>query len=134
MCYFFICNMQAQERIVDNLNQVNTKGEKEGFWIDSTKYRKTEKYYKDGKLFGIYKRVESLVESGVAYVGGYFAEKLLGWTAKGIMRAIGKEGGMVAGRTTTAIRQVGRSLESVDDVLLTLHCCKAKLQPRLKAY
>ena len=51
---FIMCiyNVQAQERFANTINQVNNKGEKDGFWIDSTRYRKTEKYYKDGKLFG----------------------------------------------------------------------------------
>ena len=54
---FIMCiyNVQAQERFANTINQVNNKGEKDGFWIDSTRYRKTEKYYKDGKQFGIYK-------------------------------------------------------------------------------
>ena len=67
-------------------------------------------------------------------MGGYFAGKLLGWTAKGIMRAIGKEGGMVAGRTTTAIRQVGQSLESVDDVFANPSLLQGQTPAQVKAY
>lgn len=54
-----ICDVLAQERFGDKINQINSKGEKEGFWIDSTRYGKIEKYYKEGTLFGIYKKYNS---------------------------------------------------------------------------
>lgn len=57
MCIYDV--LLAQERLGNKINQINSKGEKEGFWIDSTRYTKTEKYYKDGMLFGIYKEYNS---------------------------------------------------------------------------
>lgn len=54
---FVICtyNVLAQERLANKINQINNKGDKVEFWVDSTRYRKSEMYYKDGRLSGIYK-------------------------------------------------------------------------------
>lgn len=47
--------MFAQKEYTEKINRLGSRGQKEGFWIDSTKHRVQETYYRDGVLSGIFK-------------------------------------------------------------------------------
>ena len=48
-------NMFAQKGYTEKINQLNEQRQKYGLWVDSTKYRIRETYYKNGVLSGICK-------------------------------------------------------------------------------
>lgn len=53
---FINVNMLAQKGYTEKVNQLNTKGLKEGLWReDVNKYWRTETYYQNGKKNGLYK-------------------------------------------------------------------------------
>jgi len=73
-CCAFICFSccNAQKNMTKKTNQCNEKGQKEGLWIDSTRYKFTEMYYHNDSLSGVYKeytREGELLVSGEYYEG-----------------------------------------------------------------
>jgi antitoxin component YwqK of YwqJK toxin-antitoxin module len=48
-------NMFAQKGYAEKVNQLNSKGQKEGFWKEDLKYQITETYYYNGLKLGIFK-------------------------------------------------------------------------------
>lgn len=48
-------NALSQSKHIGKNNQINDKGQREGFWADSAKYRIRQAYYKNGMLSGLYK-------------------------------------------------------------------------------
>ena len=49
-------NIFAQMGYAEKINQLNGNGQKEGFWIDRTKHKVQEAYYKNGILSGVFKQ------------------------------------------------------------------------------
>ena len=56
-CSVLVCLscLNAQKNMPNKTNQYNERGQKEGLWVDSSKYRITETYYHNDLLSGIYK-------------------------------------------------------------------------------
>ena len=55
-----ICfSASGQKKHLNKINQLNINGKKDGLWIDSTKYRIYESYYRDGVLSGVSKKYNS---------------------------------------------------------------------------
>ena len=48
--------VHAQKDYSNKINQLNDKGQREGFWVDSSKYRIREIYYKNGIESGLFKQ------------------------------------------------------------------------------
>jgi antitoxin component YwqK of YwqJK toxin-antitoxin module len=55
ICFALNANVFSQKGYTEKINQLNSKGQKEGFWVDSTKYRIKETYFRNDVLSGIYK-------------------------------------------------------------------------------
>jgi len=51
----FQMSMYAQKEYADKVNQLNSKGQKEGFWKENLDYQITETYYHNGVKSGIFK-------------------------------------------------------------------------------
>ncbi|MFA6703160.1 MAG: hypothetical protein WCS06_10935 [Dysgonamonadaceae bacterium] len=54
-CLALSTNIFSQRGYAEKINRLNSKGQKEGFWVDIAKYRIKESYYKNGILSGVFK-------------------------------------------------------------------------------
>lgn len=93
VAFFFLSYFDAvaQKGYVDEINQVNNEGQKEGFWKENVnEHFRTETYYHKGKKNGIYKMFNTIrnelvsmgeykndIETGIWYIFGDYGHLLM---------------------------------------------------------
>ncbi|MCE8464454.1 MULTISPECIES: hypothetical protein [Bacteroides] len=93
VAFFFLSYFDAvaQKGYVDEINQVNNEGQKEGFWKENVnEHFRTETYYHKGKKNGIYKMFNTVrnelvsmgeykndIETGIWYIFGDYGHLLM---------------------------------------------------------
>jgi antitoxin component YwqK of YwqJK toxin-antitoxin module len=68
--------MFAQKDYINNINQFNSEGEKDGYWIEDRSYELFELYYKNGIKSGVFKRYSKKGELNT--FGEYKNDKMSG--------------------------------------------------------
>ena len=69
-------NMFPQKGSIEIINKLDSKGQKEGFWVDSTKHRIQEAYYRNGILSGVFKEYNQMER--LLIIGEYKNGKMCG--------------------------------------------------------
>ena len=79
-CLLFLSpfNLSAQKEKLEKINQFNSKGQKEGYWIEDRGYDRIETYYKNGLKTGIFKSYTKKEPSTLRYFGEYLDDKEVG--------------------------------------------------------
>lgn len=87
ICFLFLNSISsfAQKDSLNEMNQLNSKGQKEGYWVEKSEYDTIELYYKKGKKSGLFK---SYSKKGTLSAFGEYAENII----TGIWYYFGNEG------------------------------------------
>ena len=70
--------LSAQKNPKDQINQYNSNGEKEGYWVEDRGFDIIETYYRNGRMSGVFKSYTTTEPKTLRYFGEFENGKLIG--------------------------------------------------------